>query len=197
VDLVTPEILAGCRRGDRRASEELVRATYRRVYSLAVRLVGDRHDAEDVAQEAYLRMFRGLNGFREEARFETWMYRIVANAAMSMLKRRGRFGEILDEEDLDVPLPDMAADRAAHRDELERALASLSTGQRTVLWLKDVYGLSCREIGDELGIEEGAVKVRLHRARKRLRERLEEVDNDEVSGRPPPAPRARRRRAAG
>jgi RNA polymerase sigma-70 factor, ECF subfamily len=197
VAMVSPEILAGCRRGDRQAYEELVRATHRRVYSLAVRLVGDRHDAEDVAQEAYLRMFRGLAGFREEARFETWMYRIVANTAMSMLKRRGRFGEILEEEALDVPVPDMAAERAVHRDELGRALAALPIGQRTVLWLKDVYGLSCREIGEDLGIEEGAVKVRLHRGRKQLRERLKEVDVDEVSGGPPPAPGARRRRAAG
>src|SRR5919204_1564774 len=101
--MVSPELLAACRRGDRRAFEELVRLTHRRVYALAYRLVEDRSDAEDVAQEAYLRMFRGLAGFREEAQFETWMHRIVTNCAMTALRRRGRFGEVLREEAEDVP----------------------------------------------------------------------------------------------
>jgi len=172
---VSHELLAGCRRGDPRAFEELVRITYRRVYALAHRLVGDRYEAEDVVQEAYLRMFRGLAGFREEARFETWMHRIVTNTAFNQLKRRGRFGSLVEgDEPLEVPVPESSELRATERDELERALARLPEGQRTVLVLKDVYDLSCREIGDEIGIEEGAVKVRLHRARKRLREILSE-----------------------
>lgn len=70
-DVVTRELLVRCRRGDRRAIEELVNLTHRRAYALAFRLVRDRYEAEDVVQEAYLRMFRGLAGFREEARFET------------------------------------------------------------------------------------------------------------------------------
>src|SRR5438093_4047075 len=83
--MVSPELLAACRRGDREAFEEVVRRTYRHVYTQALRIVGDRHEAEDVAQEAYLRMFRGLAGFRGEAQFETWLYRIVSNAAMTHL----------------------------------------------------------------------------------------------------------------
>src|ERR671930_860602 len=115
--MVSPELLAACRRGDRRAFEELVRLSHRRVYSLAYRLVGDRTDAEDVAQEAYLRIFRGLAGFREEAAFETWMHRIVANCAMTYLRRRGRFGEVLrDEEAPEVPIPDRAQELAVQRD---------------------------------------------------------------------------------
>jgi len=174
--VVSAELLAACRRGDRGAFEELVELTHRRVYSLAYRLTNDRSEAEDVAQEAYLRMFRGLAGFREEARFETWMHRIVTNCALTMLKRRGRFGEVLAEEPPDVPVPDVAASRTVDRDSLSRAMAGLPEGQRVVVLLKDVYGLSCREIGEEIGIEEGAVKVRLHRARKRLKEALDEPD---------------------
>jgi RNA polymerase sigma-70 factor (ECF subfamily) len=176
--MVTPELVARCKRGDRLAFEELVRASHRRVYSLAYRLVGDRNDAEDVAQEAYLRMFRGLAGFREEAAFETWMYRIVTNCAMSHLRRKDRFGALQRDEDgtPEIPLPDRAQDLAVQRDDLSRGLASLPAGQRTVLLLKDVYGLSVSEIAREVGIEEGAVKVRLHRARRRLKERLEEED---------------------
>src|SRR6266480_861674 len=152
--MVSPELLAACRRGDRRAFEELVRLSHRRVYSLAYRLVGDRSDAEDVAQEAYLRMYRGLAGFREEARFETWMYTIVTNCAMTVLKKRGRFGLLVSDQELDVPVPDRAAERAVDRDELERALAQLPEGQRVAVLLKDVYGLSVREISEGLGIEE-------------------------------------------
>ena len=176
--MVSTELLAACRRGDRRAFEELVELTHRRVYSLAFRLTGDRTEAEDVAQEAYLRMFRGLAGFREEARFETWMHRIVTNCAISMLKRRGRFGDVLVEPETteDVAVPDTTAPMLAERDSLSRALAELPEGQRIVVLLKDVYGLSCKEIGEEVGIEEGAVKVRLHRARKRLRELLDEPE---------------------
>ncbi len=178
---VNRELLTRCRRGDPRALEELVRQTHRRVYGLALRLVGDPHEAEDVTQEAYLRMFRGLAGFRGDARFETWMHRIVTNTALNQLRRRGRFGDLVAEETLDVPQPDRSAQVAGDRDALERCLGALPPGQRAVIVLKDVYGLSCREIGEELGIEEGAVKVRLHRARKRLRELLlQEGRDDEV-----------------
>ena len=166
--MVERDLVASAKAGDRAAFEELVSQTHRRVYTLAYRLVGDRAEAEDVAQEAYLRMFRGLAGFREEARFETWMYRIVANCAVSALRRRGRFGDIVPDEDLEGPAPEQTEQQTLDSDELSRALAQLPEGQRVVVILKDVYGLSCREIGDELGVEEGAVKVRLHRARKRL-----------------------------
>lgn len=176
--MVTPELLARCRRGDRRALEELVLLTHRRAFALAYRVVGDRYEAEDVVQEAYVRIFRGLRGFREEARFETWMHRIVVNTAVTGLRKRGRFGDLMKDDAPDVPIPDRAEQQAVRRDALERGLAALPPPQRIVLVLKDVYGLSCREIGNELGIEEGAVKVRLHRARKRVRERLIEEGFD-------------------
>jgi RNA polymerase sigma-70 factor (ECF subfamily) len=180
---VDAELLARCRRGDRQAVETLVRATSRRAYALALRIVGDRHEAEDVVQEAYLRIFRGLERFREEARFETWMHRIVVNAALNHLRGRGRFGDVLaDEEPLDVPEPDRAADRAADVDALERSLARLPQGQRIAVVLKDVYGLSCAEIGEELGIAEGAVKVRLHRGRARLKELLAQAEDPGQEG---------------
>jgi len=178
--VVPPELIERCRAGDRAAFEELVRLTHRRVYSLAYRLVQDRGDAEDVAQEAYLRIFRGLAGFREEAAFETWMHRIVANCALTYLRRKGRFGVLIrDEDPPELPTPDRAQELAVQRDDLARGLAALPEGQRVTLLLKDVYGLSVREIATELGIEEGAVKVRVHRARKRLKELLQDGNGDE------------------
>jgi RNA polymerase sigma-70 factor, ECF subfamily len=184
--MVSHEILAACRRGDPKAFEEVVRRTYRHVFTQALRLVGDRQDAEDVAQEAYLRVFRGLAGFREEAQFETWLYRIVANTAMSYLRKRQRFGAVLAEPDdagREIAGPDVPVDQlTVDRDALVMALESLPVSLRTVVVLKDVYGLSCLEIGQQIGATEGAVKVRLHRARKKLKGMLfrPEESRDEV-----------------
>ena len=172
---VTGELLAACRNGDPGAFEEVVRRTYRQVYTQALRIVGDRQEAEDVAQEAYLRVFRGLAGFRGDAQFETWLYRIVANAALTHLRRRRRFGELMADpadEELEPADAGGAPETVADRDALAGAMASLSPALRAVVLLKDVYGLSCQEIGDQLGVSEGAVKVRLHRARRRLKELL-------------------------
>jgi RNA polymerase sigma-70 factor (ECF subfamily) len=172
--MVSRELLEAARRGEPGAFEEVVERTHRRVFTLAYRLVGDRHEAEDVAQEAYLRAYRSLRTFRGEASFETWLHRITANTAMSHLRRRGRFGDVLAEGDERLarePAP-RDVDEVVERDEVERALAALPPGQRTVVLLKDVYGFSCQEIGDRIGISEGAVKVRLHRARRRLKEEV-------------------------
>jgi|SRR5919106_1463376 RNA polymerase sigma-70 factor (ECF subfamily) len=172
--MVSRELLEACRRGDPASFEELVERTRARVYSLANRLVRDRHDAEDVAQEAYLRVFRGLRGFREDAAFETWLHRVVTNTAFTYLKRRGRFGELVAEgqEPVEQVQAPSGVDRALDRDELRRALDGLSEALRVVTVLKDVYGLSVREIAEELDVSEGAVKVRLHRARKQLKDAI-------------------------
>jgi len=174
--VVSPELLDACRRGDPKAFEEVLRLTQRQVYTQALRLVGDRQEAEDVAQEAYLRVHRGLDSFRGDAQFETWLYRIVANAAISHLRRKRRFGDVLADPPEDRPeiaSPIRLAEEAVDRDELVQALDRLPPGLRMAVILKDVYGLSCREIGEELGgVSEGAVKVRLHRARRRLKESL-------------------------
>jgi RNA polymerase sigma-70 factor, ECF subfamily len=177
--MVSREVIAACRRGDPAAFEEVVRATYRQVYTQAFRLVGDPKEAEDVSQEAYLRVFRAVSGFREESKFETWLYRIVANAAMNHLSKRSRFGDVLAEPEddrLDPVAPHRPAEEVTDRAALAEALGSLSDSARTVVVLKDVYGLSCREIGEMVGASEGAVKVRLHRARRRLKDLLATAD---------------------
>lgn len=180
--MVSREILDAARRGDPRAFEELVELTRRRVFTLAFRLVGDRHEAEDVAQEAYMRAFRSLKGFREDARFETWLHRIVANTAMNHLRKRNRFGDTLAEgQELMVVEPEIRPhDEIVERDEVARALAHLPPGQRAVVVLKDMYGLTCGEIGQHMGLTEGAVKVRLHRARKRLKEQVYGLESNRV-----------------
>jgi RNA polymerase sigma-70 factor (ECF subfamily) len=169
-DMFERELLERSRRGEPEAFAELVERTHRQVFTLAYRLVGDRHEAEDVTQEAYLRVHRSLRTFRGESSFRTWLYRIVANTGLSHLRRRGRFGDLADDPDLVVRRSEPAPEGdVVDRDELRRALAELPDAQRVVVVMKDAYGFSCREIAEEMAISEGAVKVRLHRARKRLK----------------------------
>ncbi len=174
---LTDELVARARKGSAAAFEEVVRLTYRQVYTQAVRLIGDRRDAEDVVQEAFLRAFRALPRFRGDAQLETWLHRIVANAAADHLRRRGRAGALI----LDSPANDATErpaegvgleEQATERHDLEAALQTLPVTLRVPVVLKDVYGLSCEEIADELEISEGAVKVRLHRGRRRLKDVL-------------------------
>ncbi|MGH2685485.1 MAG: RNA polymerase sigma factor [Actinomycetota bacterium] len=172
------ELVAAAKDGDRAAFEELVRATYADTYTLAYRLTGDEEDARDVVQEAYLRAFRGLRRFRGDAQFSTWMYRITANCAATQLgkRQRHRHDELVD----DAPLadadperdPQQRADASNLRDRLNVALDELPPKLRAVVVLRDVYDLPHEDIAAELGISESAAKVRLHRARRKLRERL-------------------------
>src|SRR5918997_2475348 len=137
--MVDRELLDRCRRGEPEAFAELVERTHRQVYSLAVRLIGDRHEAEDVAQEAYLRVHRSLPNFRGDASFETWLHRIVANAAFQQLRRRGRFGDLADEPERIVQLDaGPSAEDVPARDEIQRALAALPATQRAVVVLRDM-----------------------------------------------------------
>jgi RNA polymerase sigma-70 factor (ECF subfamily) len=177
-------LLDAARRGDRTAFEDLVRRTYVDTYTLAMRLTANEEDARDVVQDAYLRAWKGIGRFRGDAQFSTWMYRITANAASTHVeRRRRRRTEVLD--DLTEPaetahdaLPELAAESAMGLSELGRAVEALPPKLRSIVVLKDVYGLPHETIAAELGISVAAAKVRLHRGRKRLREML-----DDQSGR--------------
>src|SRR5689334_9695549 len=169
------DLVAAARDGDQDAFEQLVRATYADTYTLAYRLTGDEEDARDVVQESYLRAYRGLKRFRGDAQFTTWLYRITANCASTHLGRRSkhRHDELLD----DTPVVDLAVDNdpqarveaGATRDRLHAALRALPPRLRAVVVLRDVYDLPHEAIAAELGISESAAKVRLHRARRKLR----------------------------
>jgi RNA polymerase sigma-70 factor, ECF subfamily len=174
----TTELVAAARVGDRDAFDELVRLTYADTYTLAYRLTGDEEDARDVVQEAYLRAYRGLKRFRGDAQFSTWMYRITANCAATHLGRHARHRhDELDEADAVVDThpdrdPQLRADADDLRGRLRVALEALPPRLRAVVVLRDVYDLPHESIAAELGISETAAKVRLHRARNKLREQL-------------------------
>jgi RNA polymerase sigma-70 factor (ECF subfamily) len=171
------ELVAAAKDGDQGAFEELVRQTYVSTYTLAYRLTGNEEDARDVAQETYLRAWKAMKRFRGDAQFSTWLYRITANTSASMTQRRSRQRtDALDDTEVvdNRPSvnPEAFSEATALQERLSAAVAQLPPKLRAVVVLKDVYDLSHEDIAEELGISEAAAKVRLHRARKRLRDVL-------------------------
>lgn len=161
------------RRGEAGSREALYHRYKRRVYALAVRIVG-AVDAEEVAQEAFIRIFRGLDKFRGEAALSTWIYRLAVNAALSHRTRRGSPGAHASSEPVEAVLAGEAAAEpprgdAVLRARLERALAELPAGYRTVIVLHDIEGLEHEEVAAILGCHVGTSKSQLHKARARLR----------------------------
>ena len=177
---VSSRVIERCKQGDQDAFEELIRLTHRAVYSLALRLVGDPEDAADVTQETYLKLLRAIKQFRGEAKFSTWLYRVTSSVAISTLRRKSRRrGDVsLDAEELEpisAPAsgdPVAASERRLLKERLDRALQLLPMNYRVIAVMKDVYGMSFEEIATQLGVSEGTARVRLHRARRRLRELL-------------------------
>ena len=172
------QLIHEAKSGDHRAFEALVRQTYADTYTLAYRLVGNEEDARDVVQETYLRAHKGIRKFRGDAQLSTWLHRITANCASTYLGRRLRQRheqlpdefEIADEHPQGDPV--QRADLGDLRAELTEALMQLPPKLRAVVVLRDIYDLPHEAIAEQLDISESAAKVRLHRARKRLRERL-------------------------
>jgi RNA polymerase sigma-70 factor, ECF subfamily len=180
--------VARLRARDERAFEELVIQYGDRVFSLVLRLVGDRAEAEDIAQEVFVTVFKSIETFRGEAKLSTWLLRIAANHAKNRIKylaRRAGDGRGLDGApeaamaDLGktgvhghVRAPDAALEAAERGNALERAIAALEEDQRLVVILRDVEELSYEEICEVTGLPEGTVKSRLHRARLLLKQWL-------------------------
>jgi RNA polymerase sigma-70 factor, ECF subfamily len=180
---VDPEVVRACQRGEAGALDALVRATYADVYALAYRLVRDRDEAADVTQEVFVRVMRSVVGFRGESAFGTWLHRVTVNTALTSLRKRSRralpgreaFGmpghEAVGLVDTDAG-PEERAERAELLARAEAAVAALPESSRTIVVLRDIEGLSTAEVAAQTGLSETAVKVRLFRARERLRASL-------------------------
>ncbi len=170
-------LVEAARSGDRVAFEELVRLTSADTYTLARRLCGNADDASDVVQEAYLRAYRSIRKFRGDSAFSTWLYRITANCAADHLNRRTRHRhDDLSDEHVDDRAevdPESHSANVELRDELKVALDALPPKLRAAVVLRDIYDLPHEEIASQLNISESAAKVRLHRARRKLRVCLE------------------------
>jgi RNA polymerase sigma-70 factor (ECF subfamily) len=167
-------LVAAIRRGDPGSREALYHRYKRRVFALAVRIVGAA-DAEEVSQEAFIRIFRGLPKFRGDAALGTWIYRLSVNAALSHRSRRAPLATASLELDAATPAALSEAPPsgdAVLRARLERALWRLPVGYRTVIVLHDVEGLEHEEVAAILGCHVGTSKSQLHKARGKLREIL-------------------------
>jgi RNA polymerase sigma-70 factor (ECF subfamily) len=175
VQLDDAALVAAIQRSDPGSREALYHRYKRRVFGLALRIVGSV-DAEEVAQEAFIRIFRGLAKFRGDAALSTWIYRLAVNAALSHRTRRASARLPIEEAQAaqgGEPLTaEPARGDAVLRTRLERALVQLPTGYRTVIVLHDVEGLEHEEIASILGCHVGTSKSQLHKARGRLREIL-------------------------
>ena len=167
-------------RGDASAFEELVAAYEKNVYNLALRMTGSPEDAEDMAQEAFLKAFNSIQSFRGDSKFSVWLYRIVSNVCLDFLRKRSKrqtvslSAEDEDGEEVQIDLADTAQspeallEKKLTRESVQRGLRQLPPDARQILLLREIQGLSYEEIGETLGLEPGTVKSRIFRARKRL-----------------------------
>ncbi len=177
--------------GDQQAFAEIVEVTSPAIFALCFRLSGNEHDARDIMQDTYLRVYRSLGSFRSQSSLTTWIYRIAANCASTHLAKRQRRDLTvfeLDESSVgnlagsDRELdPVLVSESSEERGRLVRELERLPFSLRSVIVLGDVYDLPHEEIAKELQISRAAVKVRLHRARRRLYEALF-IDETETTG---------------
>jgi len=169
------------REGDAKALDELFRRHRDAAYGIAYRLVGSRQDALDVVQEAFIHVMRGIEGFRGQSAFRTWLYRIVTHAALDYRRYRShRRAESLDAENVPEPAaegpaqpapPEIAAEHDLRR-AIDEALANISEKNRAALVLYAMEGMSYKEVAEVLGISVGTVMSRIFNARQRLRELL-------------------------
>jgi len=170
-----PALVTRAREGDSRAFEQLYRRHSDRVFGLCIRLChGDRAKAEQATQDAFVRAWEKLESFRGESQFGTWLHRITVNVVLGEHRLLQRWTTFEDaevhgpREELSVEQADIGLSR-----DLERALARLPKGARTVLWLHDVEGYRHDEIAELTGVAVGTSKAQLHRARKLMKEHLQ------------------------
>lgn len=174
------KIIEQVRSGDTEAFEGLILAHQKQVYNLALRMTGNEQDALDLSQEAFLRAYTSLESFRGDSKFSVWLYRLVSNVCIDFIRSRKRrpvvslsyTGDDEDMQELEIPdsrfSPETEFEKNALREAVSRGLELLSPEYRQILTLREINGLSYEEIGAVLDLEEGTVKSRIFRARKRL-----------------------------
>ncbi|MDQ4115452.1 MAG: RNA polymerase sigma factor [Actinomycetota bacterium] len=165
-------LIGKVREGDLDAYEELVRRHRTRIYRIALRMLSDPHDAEDVAQDVVIQLWTALAGFAGESSFTTWLYRVVVNRCLSTVRRRRPTRPILD---ADAPAVAGADDEVVARQRARAvmdAVAELPADQRAVLVLHQFEGLTYEEVATILRLSEPTVRGRLHRARRNLLESM-------------------------
>jgi len=180
------ELIAKIKSGDSLAFEKLITPYQQKVYNIAVGILCNYEDADDAAQETFIKVFKYINNFSGKSLFYTWLYRITYNVCLDILRKRNKshFGFITkyfqndegDDMELQLedtaPLPDEICMTFETQDEVRRAISKLKEHYRTAIVLRDIEGLPYEEISKILDISEGTVKSRINRARAQLKDIL-------------------------
>jgi RNA polymerase sigma-70 factor (ECF subfamily) len=182
------EVIRRAREGDAKIFESLYKSHCRRVYGLCLRMVRNTAEAEDLTQEAFLLLFRKLHTFRGESAFSSWLHRLVVNTVLMHLRKKSlpaisvEAASGADDDTarsrMDIAAPDLLLEGSIDRINLGRCIAQLPAGSREIFVLHDIQGYQHKEIAEMLGRSEGVSKSQLHRARKRLRELLHEIQRE-------------------
>jgi RNA polymerase sigma-70 factor (ECF subfamily) len=179
--MVDSDLITRAAGGDPAAFQALVERHRSMVYRVAYQFAGNHHDAEDIAQEVFIKIYRSLDGFRQDAQLTSWIYRIVMNACIDHRRRQSpamssAFGDDADQTLRNMPEETPGPEERAYAGELgvvlEGAIAKLPPGQRLVFVMRHHQGLKLGEIAEALGLAEGTVKRQLHAAVHRLRDAL-------------------------
>jgi RNA polymerase sigma-70 factor (ECF subfamily) len=188
VELTEAEAIRRAQQGDADAFERIYRLHNRRVYALCLRMVGNTAEAEDLAQEAFLQLFRKIATFRGESAFSTWLHRLSVNVVLMRLRKKTLVETSLDETAdaeeessgprKDIGGPDLRLSGSVDRVNLERAVEKLPPGYRSIFVLHDVQGYEHNEIATIMKCSIGNSKSQLHKARMRLRQLLQENERD-------------------
>ncbi|MGI6669596.1 MAG: RNA polymerase sigma factor [Acetivibrionales bacterium] len=191
-------LISKSKAGDVEAFEELIEAYQKKIFNYAYRIIGNYDDAADLAQEALIRIFKSIGGFKEQSSFSTWIYRITTNVCLDEIRRRKNKKEYSLDEEVQVddghlkrqvvnedPGPDEVFEREELRSLVKNAIDKLPEEQRIVITLRDIQGLSYGEIAQVLDCPDGTVKSRISRARQALKKvlssKLELLNEDYVN----------------
>ena len=173
--------------GDKAAYADLMKRHQRFVFTLALRFAKNREDAEEIAQDCFIKAYRSLNTFRNTSKFSTWLYSIVYTTAMTFLRKKRLDIQSIDTEagllNIENHVSDLNADEVEHKSKMvfvNRAINQLLPDDAAVITLFYQGEQSLEEIGKALGMETNTVKVKLHRARHRLKEKIENILHHEV-----------------
>lgn len=187
MDTLIKKRIKQVKKGDQNAFAEIVELFKDKVYQLCYRMVGNAHDAEDIAQEAFIRAYVNINSYDTNRKFSTWLYRIATNLSIDRLRKRKPDyfldAEIEGTEGLtmysqipsDELQPDEMVESLEFQEWIQQEINELPVMYRSVIVLKYIEELSLKEIGDILDLPIGTVKTRIHRGREALRKRLRDV----------------------
>ena len=171
------ELIKRAKNNDLSAFEELIRMHEKNVYNIALKILGNEHDASDAAQEAFIKMFKNIRKFRGDSKFSTWVYRIAHNVSLDILRKNSKKTVSIDDEDNQItnfadssPSPEQIVIENEKSQMLKNAINSLPPVSRTAIMLRDINGFSYEEIAKIQNCSLGTVKSRINRARIQLRE---------------------------